>query len=157
MSKNRSISADYNFCKVKSFFLFLGEFFVRFVGEKFNYKTMGTATLPLESIWQLIHSLSIDNRRWLNEKISESIAEEEETCDIDQIEDLLKNGRTLSKKQAKFYLEHYKNIDSTKPYTQEELMNRIRQSEKSKAEGKVCSNDEAMKYIDTLVDSLMDV
>ncbi len=118
---------------------------------------MATATLPLESIWQLIHSLSIDNRRWLNEKISQSIAEEEVALDIAQIENLLRNGQTLNKKQAEFYLEHYKKIDCTNPYTQEELMNRIRQSEKSKSEGKVCSNDETMKYIDTLVDSLMSV
>ncbi len=37
------------------------------------------ATISMNSIWQMIRPLPLDNRKWLSEKLQESIINEDET------------------------------------------------------------------------------
>ena len=49
-----------------------------------NYSDMGNRTLSMDSILKMLSSLSINNKKWLADKLYEEVSSKEKTCELDK-------------------------------------------------------------------------
>ena len=75
------------------------------------------ATISMDTLWQLIQSLSTDNKRWLASKLYEEVEEEEEHLTPYTMEEInawidesladVKAGRTIPSEEAHRQMKEY--------------------------------------------------